>query len=259
MIPSTVLVPSRTAGLDGSIGVDRLTTVSPIDGSGSRGFTLKRRGDGARVFRSAMRHSRRVRFLRLAIPAGLLVTVALVLLAARLDPLRMLAKLPVDFGSLVVSGTKITMQQPRLAGFTRDSRPYELTADAAAQDITKPDTIELQGIHGTGKMQDESTLELTARGGVYDTKTEMLSLRQDVVLKSSTGLQAFLSEALVDVHAGNVVSDKPVEVRMPQGIINANRLDVSDSGAVITFQSGVTMVLTPSHSPAQGNAKPGAP
>jgi lipopolysaccharide export system protein LptC len=243
--------------IDGSIGVNRLTTVSPIDGSGSRGFTMRRRGDGARVFRSAMRHSRRVRILRLAMPAGLLVAAALVLVAARLDPLRMLAKLPVDFGSLVVSGTKITMQQPRLSGFTRDSRPYELTAQAAAQDITKPDTIELQGIHGTGKMQDESTLDLTARSGIYDTKTEMLSLRQDVVLTSSTGLQAFLSEALVDAHAGNVVSDKPVEVKLPQGTISANRLEVSDSGAVISFQSGVTMILA--HSPALPNAKPGAP
>ena len=233
--------------------------MSPIDGSGSRGFTLRRRGDGARVFRSAIRHSRRVRLLRLAIPAGLLVTAALVLVAARLDPLRMLTKLPVDFGSLVVSGTKITMQQPRVSGFTRDSRPYEMTAQAAAQDITKPDKIELQGIHGSGEMQDESTVELTARGGVYDTKTEMLSLRQDVVLKSSSGLQAFLSEAVVDTHGGNVVSDKPVEVRMPEGIINANRLDVSDSGAVISFQSGVTMVLTPAHSPAQAIAKPGVP
>ena len=37
-------------------------------------------------------------------------------------PLRALAKLPIDIGNLVVSGTKITMQQPRIAGFTSDQR-----------------------------------------------------------------------------------------------------------------------------------------
>ena len=60
------------------------------------------------------------------------------------NPLRMLGKLPVDIGNLVISGTKITMEQPHLSGFTRDARAYELTADAAAQDLTKPDIVELQ-------------------------------------------------------------------------------------------------------------------
>ena len=63
------------------------------------------------------------------------------------NPLRMLAKLPIDVGDLVVSGTKITMEQPRLSGFTSDARAYELTAEAAAQDLTKPDMVELRNIH----------------------------------------------------------------------------------------------------------------
>ena len=50
----------------------------------------------------------------------------------------MLTKLPIDVGNMVVSGTKITMEQPRLSGFTRDGRAYEVTAVAAAQDVTKP-------------------------------------------------------------------------------------------------------------------------
>ena len=54
------------------------------------------------------------------------------------NPLRVLDKVPIELGSVVVSGTKITMAQPRLAGFTNDNRQYELTAQAAAQDITKP-------------------------------------------------------------------------------------------------------------------------
>ena len=56
----------------------------------------------------------------------------------------MLAKLPADIGNLVVSGTKITMEKPHLSGFTSDARAYELSADAAKQDLTKPDLIELQ-------------------------------------------------------------------------------------------------------------------
>jgi lipopolysaccharide export system protein LptC len=87
----------------------------------------------------------------------------------------MLAKVPIDVGHLVVSGTKITMQQPRLAGFTNDNRHYDLTARAAAQDLTKPDVIELQGIRANVEMQDSISYETTAQNGVYNHRTEMLS------------------------------------------------------------------------------------
>ena len=39
----------------------------------------------------------------------------------------------------MISGTKLTMQAPKLSGYTRDGRWYELIADSAAQDITKPE------------------------------------------------------------------------------------------------------------------------
>jgi lipopolysaccharide export system protein LptC len=220
---------------------------------------MTRRGDGARTFRNAMRHSRRVRIIRLMIPVGFLAAVVVSLLAARLDPMRMLTALPVDFGSLVISGTKITMQQPRIAGFTRDSRPYELTAHSAAQDVANPDTIELQGIHGKTEMPDKAVFEMTADGGLYDSKAEMLTLRQNIVFKSSSGFEVYLSEALVDVRSSNIVSEKPVEVRMLQGTIKANRMEVVDSGDVIRFGNGVTVVMTSGSHVMHLSGKPGAP
>ena len=59
-----------------------------------------------------------------------------VLFATIAKPLRALSKMPVDLGSLVISGSKIMMQQPRLAGFTPDNRRYDLTAQLAGQDVT---------------------------------------------------------------------------------------------------------------------------
>jgi lipopolysaccharide export system protein LptC len=206
-------------------------------------FALTRQSDRARAFRRARRHSRRVRVLRFLVPGLLAAALAFPVLTAELDPLRMLTRLPVDFGSLVISGTKITMQQPRIGGYTRDGRSYELSARAAAQDVANPDTIELQGVSGSTEMLDKTVFQLTAANGTYDTKGETLTLRQDVVLKSSAGLSVFLSEAVIDVHGGNVVSEKPVEVRMRQGTVNANRLEVANSGDVVRFEGDVTMVL----------------
>src|SRR4051794_887144 len=102
------------------------------------------------MFRRAIRHSRLVRTLRIGIPLTVTIgTIATFVVMTLFDPLQALVKLPVDISGLVVSGTKITMQAPRLVGYTRDKRPYSLTARAAEQDITKPNELELQDISAT--------------------------------------------------------------------------------------------------------------
>ena len=207
-----------------------------------------------RPFLAARRHSRVVRILRIAIPATVSVVLLVLALITYLNPLRMLTKLPINLDNLVVSGTKVTMEQPRLAGFTRDARAYELTADTAAQDMTKPDMVELRNIRAKVEMQDKSKIELSAATGLYDAKAETLKLDRDILLNSSSGYQGRLSEAQVDIRKGNVSSQHPVEVRMLQGTLNANRLDIVDSGDVIRFHGGVVMDMTLN----QPEAQPGA-
>ena len=202
------------------------------------------RSDGKRAFRAAVRHSRHVRLLRIAVP--LIVAVLLVggvAFTALVKPLRVLSSANVDVGSLVVSGTKIMMQQPRLAGFTRDNRRYNMIAQAAAQDLTKPDMVELHGINATMEMKDGAVFETVAKDGLYNTKTEQLTLTQNIVVTSSSGYQAFLNEAVIDVRAGKIVSEKPVEVKTATWTINANGMEVGESGDLMRFDRGVFVTL----------------
>lgn len=201
------------------------------------------RGDSARAFRAARRHSRMVRILRIAIPLAVALGLAGISLVTYFNPLRMLSRLPIDISNLVVSGTKVTMEQPRLSGFTRDARAYQFTADAAKQDLTKPDIVELHNIHAKVEMQDKTMMEMTAVTGIYDTKAEMLRLERDILLSSSSGYKGRLSVAMVDIRKGNVVSDQPVELEMLQGTLNANRLEIIDSGDLVRFLDGVTMTM----------------
>jgi lipopolysaccharide export system protein LptC len=209
------------------------------------------RNDADRAFRSARRHSRTVRILRIAVPASVGLVLVIVMLITYLNPLRMLAKLPINLDNLVVSGTKVTMEQPRLSGFTSDARAYELTADTAAQDMTKPDIVELRNIRAKVEMQDKSSMELRAITGVYDAKGEMLKLDRNIEINSSTGYQGRLREALIDIRKGNVVSEQPVEVKMLQGTLNANRLDILDSGDLVRFHGGVVMDMKLNQPPSQ--------
>jgi lipopolysaccharide export system protein LptC len=97
---------------------------------------------------------------------------------------------------------------------------------------------------------------MTAVTGLYDAKGETLRLDQDIRLNSSTGYQGRLSEALVDIRKGNVISEHPVEVKLLQGTLNANRLNIVDSGDLIRFHGGVVMDMMLNQAVPQ--SKPGA-
>jgi lipopolysaccharide export system protein LptC len=204
-------------------------------------FAARARANSERLYRRALRHSRRVRLLR----AGLLAAVVAVLAGLVIDnylPSVGALHLPGAIDSVIIQGTKITMQNPRLTGYTSDGRAYQFNAEAAAQDVTKPDLVQLETIRSKMAMADKSTVDLWADAGVYDMKGDMLTLNNNIRLVSSTGYQARLSQALVDVRKGNVVSDAPVWVKLLNGWLDAKRLEITDNGEVLRF-SDVSMTL----------------
>lgn len=207
-------------------------------------------------FAAAARHSRLVRILRVAVPAAVVVAMAVIVFVAAVNPFRIPElKLPVDIGNLVVSGTKITMETPHLAGFSTDMRPYEMWAKTATQDLTDPDHVELGTLRAKMAMEDKSTVTLDARTGYYDSKSQMLDLRKDVFVQSSTGYEAKLSQAYVDMNKGTVTSDEHVDVKLLNGTLTADRLRIINSGEVVRFEGNVVMNLimdspTPEPEPA---------
>ena len=210
---------------------------------GAKALATKPRSDFERNYRSAQRHSRRVRLLRISVPAGIAGLLFMVVAMNYMPPIGGF-RLPGELGNLVIHGTKITMESPRLTGFTSNSRAYEFSANAAAQDMTKPDLVELQKLHAKMQMEDKSTVEMSAVSGLYNVKTEILTLNENIELQSSTGYSGHLSEAVIDVKKGTVASDKPVQVNMLNGSLNAQHLDIAENGSVLRF-TGVQMTLLP--------------
>jgi lipopolysaccharide export system protein LptC len=222
--------------------------------NGAVGFSANSQGKFEKTYRAALRHSRYVRWLRIGVPLGIAAVLLTVVGINYMPPIGGF-RLPGELGKLVIHGTKITMEQPRLTGFTVDSRAYEFSADAAAQDITKPNMVELNKLHAKMEMQDKSSVEMSANAGLYDAKSEILKLNNDIVLTSSTGYEGHLSEAVIDVRKGNVVSDQPVAIKMLQGVLNANRLDIVENGSVVRFGGGVSMTLQPGKDGAKDGAQ----
>ncbi len=195
-------------------------------------------------FAIAARHSRMVRALRIAVPAAVLLALAVVVGVSVFNPFRMLMpKLPLDVGNLVVSGTKITMESPHLSGYTPDQRPYELWAKTATQDLTDPDHVELKTLRAKLLMEDRSTVTLDARTGLFDNKQQTLDLHQDIFLQTSTGYEARLTQAHADMAKGTVDSDEHVDVTLTNGTLSSDRLRITGGGEVVRFEGNVVMHL----------------
>jgi lipopolysaccharide export system protein LptC len=232
--------------------MQRLTITTQIAAADAGVWQASGRNDFARVLRAARRHSRWVRRLRVAIPVVAGILLAGISLMALFNPLGLLSGLPVGADALVVSGSKITMQAPWLTGFTSDRRGYEMRAQTAAQDLTNPTLVELSGITARVELQDKAVVDLTALTGTYDAKAERLRLTKDIQFVSSNGYEGRLAEAMVDIRTGQIVSDKPVEMQMLNGVVTAGRLEVVEQGALVRFGGGVAMTVRPSAATSGG-------
>jgi lipopolysaccharide export system protein LptC len=171
-------------------------------------------------------------------------------------------KLPIDTGNLLVSGSKITMESPHLAGYSPDQRPYELWATTATQDLTDPDHVELNKLKTKVVMEDGSTAWLDARTGKFDNKQQTLDLHKDIVMKTTSGYEARLSQAFVDLGKNTVTSDEHVDVKMSNGTVSSDRLRIYGGGEVVRFEGNVVMNLdhldTGDGSTQQADAAPAA-
>jgi lipopolysaccharide export system protein LptC len=211
-------------------------------------------------FAIAARHSRMVHVLRIAVPGAVILSLATIILVSVFNPFRMLLpKLPLDIGSMVISGTKITMESPHLAGYSQDRRPYEVWAKTATQDVTDPDHVQLKTLRGKVLMEDQSTVTLEAVNGSMDTKQQLLDLHKDIYLQTTTGYEAWLSQAFVDMAKGTITSDEHVDVKWADGKISSDRMKITGGGEVVRFDGNVVMNIDKLPPPTEAAPEPAPP
>ncbi|HEV2553580.1 MAG TPA: LPS export ABC transporter periplasmic protein LptC [Bosea sp. (in: a-proteobacteria)] len=189
------------------------------------------------AFGAARRHTRLVRFLRRAIPISASVAVLALIVTPFLNPLNGVASL--SLGAVGISGGKVKMDTPRLSGYRTDNRPYEVTAEAALQEIRNPTQVELQTLTARLQMEREGWVTVNAKSGLFDTQKEKLRLVDDVHVRTENGHDIRMRTADVDFKGGTVVSKEPVKVSLGTTTVDAESLDVKDNGALIVFQGRV--------------------
>ncbi|MBN8938070.1 MAG: LPS export ABC transporter periplasmic protein LptC [Rhizobiales bacterium] len=190
------------------------------------------------AFKAAFRHSRRVRRLRVAVPLAAGLLVAAVGFISWWDPLKVL-NLPVSIGALSLSGSKVTMEAPRLTGYTNDNRFYRVAATRAEHDIAHSNVVGLSAIDAEMELEGGGTARVISSSGVLDTKSGVVQLTSAVSITTSNGQAGRLGSAVVDTRTGKITAQGPVELSSPRGQIAGDRMEIQDNGKVILLEGSV--------------------
>ena len=193
-----------------------------------------------RRFRAARRHSGFVRVLRILLPVIVVGAVGGFFSIAYLGSVSMPG---LTFKGIDFKSNSLVMESPHVSGFNGSSQSYELSADRAVQNLKNPEVVTLEGIDARLGAETGDTAKLDAGRGIYDSKAETLSLRDKIIVKTSTGYEAEFNRADVDLKKGTLQASEPVELRSADGTIRGNQVEIVEGGKRIIFKNGVSMTL----------------
>jgi len=197
------------------------------------------------AFAEAYRHSARVKRLRIIVPtlaAGASVLIIGAIIVGRLVTFA----LPFSLDGLSLQGSKLTMDAPRLAGFTEDNRSYRLSARRAEQDVANPAVVDLEAVHAELELEGGGLARLESRRGILYTRENRITLADVIDVSTTTGYKGQTTKADIDTRAGTMVADAPVTLSSPGGRMVADRMEIRDRGKVFIFEGNVEGDFLPS-------------
>jgi len=194
------------------------------------------------AFVGAMRHSRRVRLFKVALP-----TIAVTMAAAFIGYSYLFSPSSVGIeidGSAIRDG-KLIMANPKMSGFTKDNLPYAMNAVRAIQDLSRTGEIALEEIDAKFPIASDKWALVKASNGVYDDNANTLQINSPVTFATSDGMTAQLRSAHIDIGAGEMHTPDPVDIRQDGSRITADSLSVQERGKVFVFENRVRMQIDP--------------
>jgi len=199
------------------------------------------------------RSRRIVGLLRYLLPAIALCLIALVVLWPQLIGSAGGLIAPI-FANAEIDGTDVMlMHNPRYVGRPRDAEPYELTAESAYVDPKKPSHIHLEQLAAELTPASKRDLRLVALTGLYNRAADKLDLDGDIALTTSDGYRFETQRARINLQAGRVVGNQPVEGWGPTGTLSADRFEIHDSGQLLRFEGRVKVTLPPPGAPERAS------
>ena len=190
----------------------------------------------------AMRHTQRVERLRRGIVWGVggIVAICALFLAYHF-----ISHLAVDlrFAHIGFQGARITIEQPRLVGYQKDGRAYELKARVGVQDIHKPDIFELQGLEARLDADKGLPILLTSGEAVYDGKQDRAELSNGVRISDEKNYDLRLESATMDFKASTLSSQRRSTLKLECCDVEGKSVELAQAESRVTFAGAVHSVF----------------
>nr|WP_019172805.1 LPS export ABC transporter periplasmic protein LptC [Pseudaminobacter salicylatoxidans] len=194
------------------------------------------------AFERARRHSLRVRFLKGALPLlAALMAVGFVGYSYFVTP----ASVAVVTDGSAYSDGKLVMANPKLEGFTKDSRPYKMTASRAVQDVKNEGIVQLEGIAAKLPIDKDNWAMVDAPHGTYDREKNTLDITSDMVITTADGMVAKLKSAFLDMASGGMKTNDPIDIETKGARITSDSMTILENGKVLVFENRVRMNIDP--------------
>lgn len=201
-------------------------------------------------YNQAIGHSKRVRRLRIILPA------LAVLLSAGFAVVSIVKTyLPenIKIEGVNIEDGKMIMAKPAIAGLNSNGAPYSMKALRALQDIKNPNLITLEDITATVPVNASESADITAESGTYDRATDKMVLTKPFRIRLSSGVDAMFQSGDLDVKAGKLKTDQVVTIIMKSSSLIAQSMDMTDKGQNIIFTGRVRLSIDPATLKKPGN------
>ena len=193
-------------------------------------------------YKAAVRHSSRVRLLRIAIPAAAFVAVAAfagTTMVSRAIPEGATVE------SVAISAGRLVMNNPVMTGQIKEGRGYSVRAIRAVQDLSARSIIRLEDIVADFPFDESEMAKLNAISGIYNRDKQFLSLDQPFTVTTAGGMKAQMNSAPIDIETGVLTSDQEAIIDTGKAKLVAQSMTMKNRGAIITFDKGVQMTIKP--------------
>ena len=192
------------------------------------------------------RYSRIVRRMKVALPLGALLLIAMIFMFGRERATVIDIEEAAD---AVALGAGLRLDNPRFAGVTEEGDPFVVTADWALPDGASPDRVDLEKPVGELHLPDETVVTVHAATGEFFRDKERLNLAGAVVLETSTGYRVETPRVEIDLDARAAVAPERLRATGPRGGIEADRLRVNrgagNGDATLRFEGDVRLTWQP--------------
>lgn len=220
--------------MDGGCGLPQKMTDKALQ------QTNRKRIATEQVFERERRRSRNVRRLKVALPV-LAVLMAVALVAKSV--IAQFGAVTIDLAGMSIDNGRLVMDNPRMAGYSGDDRPYELQADRATQALSDDDVVDLENIGAKVPIGVSDWATIAAPSGKLVKSEGKLRIDSPAVVKTTDGLVAHLESAVIDVNQGDLTTDQPVKIDLDKSRITADSMMVTDGGSLIVFEKRVKVQI----------------